>query len=118
MKNNQKNQAEKINKISQWLISQEDYIKTPQENVFKKYGVGEIELIFTEPEEGKTDLEVQETDKGVVFFIRINKFLEREFKKFYKNADEVKQVFTSRKEKHLSRLAELGFKDYFKEQAE
>jgi hypothetical protein len=83
---------EKIKKISEWLTSQEGYIPTTKPNICKKYGVGEVELIQKEPQAGKTDFEVQIKDDKVRFYIRIDKFVEREFKKFYKKADEVQRV--------------------------
>ncbi|CAG8685651.1 35348_t:CDS:10, partial [Racocetra persica] len=78
---------------------------------------GEIELISEEPQEGKTDLEVEIKDEKVGFYLRVNKFLEREFKKFYRKANEVKKVLETQKEKYLAHLAEIGFKDYFTDQA-
>jgi hypothetical protein len=117
MKNNQ-NLPEKLNKISQWLINQEGYAETSAENIFKKYGVGKVELITEEPQEGKLDFEVMEKDNRVVFVIRATKFIEREFKKFYRDADEVKEILRNRREKYLSHLAEVGFKDHFSYEAE
>jgi hypothetical protein len=115
---NEQKLNERQKKIVDFLLEKEGYEKTNKENILRKYRMDDTELVFETSQEGKLDFEVEETNidlaERVIFTIRVDKFIEREFKKFYQNADEVKRVLENQKEKYFSQLSELGFKDYFK----
>src|ERR1051325_1097600 len=107
---------EKQLKVANYLVEKQGYERSDTPSMLRKYGLDNVELVFESPQDGKLDFEVKIDESGLItFYIRVEKFIEREFKKFYENANEVKKVLEERKEIYLEHLAEVGFKECFKQ---
>jgi len=101
---------DKQQKVIDWLTQTEHYqaFTSPTHGsqlLLKKYGVEQLVVNFGEPQKNKLDFEVQINGGVILFFIRVQNYLLREFKKFYQNADEVKKVLESLKERRLAELS-------------